>query len=69
MSVLEKNYRIFSKYALFFTSLKFLMIIGISEDSYAEEFTVNIPFGAYNPELNTPAEVCYDPPSIHVNVG
>jgi len=69
MSVLEKNYRILSKYALFFTSVAFLMVIGVSEDSYAEEFTVNIPFGAYNPELNTPAEVWYDPPSIHVNVG
>lgn len=37
--------------------------------AYAEEFTVNIPFGAYNPELNTPAEVWYDPPIININVG
>jgi len=35
----------------------------------AEEYTVIIPFGAYNPELNTPAEVWYDPPSITVSVG
>ena len=30
----------------------------------AEEFQVTIPFGAFNPELNTPAEVWYDPPTI-----
>ena len=41
----------------------------ISPFAYAEEFTVNIPFGAYNPELNTPAEVWYDPPIININVG
>ncbi|MCV0410106.1 MAG: hypothetical protein K5783_04555 [Nitrosopumilus sp.] len=39
------------------------------EQSYAEEFTVSIPFGAFNPELNTPAEVWYDPPEITVKVG
>ncbi len=35
----------------------------------AEEYNVIIPFGAYNPELNTPAEVWYDPPTISVTVG
>ncbi len=35
----------------------------------AEEYNVVIPFGAYNPELNTPAEVWYDPPTISVAVG
>lgn len=37
--------------------------------AYADEYVVTIPFGAYNPELNTPAEVWYDPPIIHVSVG
>lgn len=35
----------------------------------AEEYTVHIPFGAYNPELNTPAEVWYDPPKIAILEG
>ena len=37
--------------------------------AFAEEYIVDIPFGAYNPELNTPAEVWYDPPLINVIVG
>ena len=36
---------------------------------YAEEYIVDIPFGAYNPELNTPAEVWYDPPQMSILVG
>lgn len=35
----------------------------------AEEYTVKIPFGAYNPELNTPTDVWYDPPVINIKVG
>lgn len=37
--------------------------------SFAEEITVRIPYGAFNPELNTPAEVWYDPPIVFVNIG
>lgn len=37
--------------------------------AFAEEKTVIIPFGAFNPELNTPAEVWYDPPTITASVG
>ena len=69
MGVLEKNYRAFSKYTLFFTSVAFLLVFGSVKDSQAEEFTVNIPFGAFNPELNTPAEVWYDPPILSIHVG
>ncbi len=36
---------------------------------YASEHTVVIPFGAFNPELNTPVEVWYDPPTISIKVG
>ena len=37
--------------------------------AFAEEYIVDIPFGAYNPELNTPAEVWYDPPRITIIEG
>jgi plastocyanin len=37
--------------------------------AYAEDYIIEIPFGAYNPELNTPAEVWYDPTVINVKVG
>ena len=36
---------------------------------YADEYIIDIPFGAYNPELNTTAEVWYDPPQLFVTVG
>lgn len=38
-------------------------------DAIAEERYVKIPFGAHNPELNTPAEVWYDPSKITILVG
>ena len=50
-------------------SVGLLLSLSIVSDAFAEEFSVRIPFGAYNPELNTPAEVWYDPPTINVNVG
>ncbi|MDH3191093.1 MAG: plastocyanin/azurin family copper-binding protein [Nitrosopumilus sp.] len=37
--------------------------------TYAEDYVVDIPFGAYNPELNTPAKVWFDPPRIFITVG
>ncbi|MCH9657952.1 hypothetical protein K0U27_04520 [archaeon] len=37
--------------------------------AYAEEYIIDIPFGAYNPELNTPAEVWYDPSVISIISG
>ena len=43
--------------------------LGSASVAYAEEYIVDIPFGAYNPELNTPAEVWYDPPQMVVTVG
>ena len=46
-----------------------LVILGSTSIVYAEEYVVDIPFGAYNPELNTPAEVWYDPPQMSVIVG
>ncbi len=45
---------------LIFTSTSFV---------YAEEYIIDIPIGAYNPELNTVAKVWYDPPQMFVTVG
>ncbi|MEK0324006.1 MAG: hypothetical protein QQN39_07165, partial [Nitrosopumilus sp.] len=67
--MLEKKYRAFSKHVIFFTFISFVLGLGSVEDSHAEELTISIPFGAYNPELNTPAEVWYDPTVINVKVG
>ena len=52
--------------------LNLLLILSFSSIisySYAEEFFVDIPFGAYNPNLNTPAEVWYSPPQMSISVG
>ena len=53
----------------FFVPLLSLIILASTSTVYAEEYVIDIPFGAYNPELNTPAEVWYDPPQIFVTVG
>ena len=37
--------------------------------AYAEEYNVIIPFGAYNPELNTPAEEWFSPTKLSINYG
>ena len=54
------------KFLLFFS---LFVILSTTSFAYAEEYIIDIPFGAYNPELNTPAEVWYDPPHITVTVG
>ena len=46
------------------------LIVTLAYDSAnAEEYNISIPFGAFNPELNTPAEVWYDPPFLSITVG
>ena len=40
-----------------------------AQEVQAEEFIVSIPFGSFNPELNTPAEVWYAPPELSIFVG
>ncbi len=57
--IIEHKFRI-----IFFS----LIVLFIPNHVFAEEFFVSIPFGAFNPELNTPAEVWYDPPTISVQV-
>ena len=58
-----------SKYVIFFTFILFVFGLGSADDSHAEELTISIPFGAYNPKLDTPTEVWYDPPIINIKVG
>ena len=69
MLILAKKYRKLFKYVMFSGSILFMFGMGDVFDSHAEEFTISIPFGAYNPELNTPAEVWYDPTIVNVKVG
>ncbi len=52
-------------------SLLAVLVIGILSlisAAYAEDYIVDVPYGAFNPELNTPAEVWYDPPVISITV-
>ena len=46
-----------------------LIISASTSTAYAVDYVVDIPYGAYNPELNTPAEVWFDPSQIFVTVG
>lgn len=46
-----------------------LGVLSLASTVYAEEYTVSIPYGAFNPELNTPADTWYDPPIITIGVG
>jgi len=49
-----------------------LILLGVFSffpNVYAEDYTISIPYGSFNPELNTPAEVWYDPPVIAITVG
>ncbi len=41
----------------FVFSIVFTMFALFFIPAFAEEYSISIPFGAYNPELNTPAEV------------
>lgn len=68
MMVLEKAPRTFSRQVIFGVLISSIFFITL-EESFAEEYTISIPFGAFNPELNTPAEVWYDPPELTVKVG
>lgn len=49
--------------------LVYVLVLSDTPFSFAEEFMVSIPFGAFNPELNTPAEVWYDPPILTITQG
>ena len=59
----------YSKFGIYIIIFIIVLFAGNATYSYAEEITISIPFGAFNPELNTPAEVWYDPSIISVNIG
>ena len=46
-----------------------LGILSLISPAYADDYIIDIPYGAFNPELNTPAEVWYNPPVISITVG
>lgn len=46
-----------------------LGILSLISTAYAEDYVIDIPYGAFNPELNTPAEVWYNPPVISITIG
>ena len=46
-----------------------LGILSLISTAYAEYYVIDIPYGAFNPELNTPAEVWYNPPVISITIG
>ena len=46
-----------------------LFLLGNFSAIQAEEYDVRIPFGAYNPELNTPANEWFSPSKISIKVG
>lgn len=59
-----------SKFRIYLFILFTIVLFTVNANySYAEEIIIRIPFGAFNPELNTPAEVWYDPSVISVNIG
>ena len=47
----------------------FFVILASTSFVYADEYIIDIPIGTYNPELNTVAEIWYDPPQLFVTVG
>ncbi len=69
MSLFTKKHRIFTKYVVFSSFILTVFAMGNIMNSFAEEFTNSIPFGAYNPQLDTPTEVWYSPPVMYVKVG
>lgn len=67
--MLATKFRKFSMYFIFSSYIVILFATGNVLDADAEEFTIGIPFGAFNPELNTPAVVWYDPPILSIQTG
>jgi len=43
-----------------------ILAISNSESAFSEQYSVSIPYGSYDPRLNTPAEVWFDPPEIFI---
>ena len=42
------------------------LVLSNPELAFSEQQNISIPFGSYDPRLNTPAEVWFDPPEIFI---
>ena len=46
-----------------------IVVLSNSESVFSEQYDISIPFGSYDPRLNTPAVVWFDPPTTSVSIG
>ena len=65
----EKNYKNVMKFVLLSLIVICVMMLANSESAFSEQYDISIPFGSYDPRLNTPAEVWFDPPTISISIG
>lgn len=54
---------------LYFGLMIFVLAAGLLVEVNAEEYDITIPFGAYDPTFETPAENWYEPPVIQIQKG
>ena len=47
----------------------YALVLFSAESAFSEQYNVSIPYGSYDPRLNTPAEVWFDPPETSILVG
>ena len=45
------------------------LVLFSAESAFSEQYNVSIPYGSYDPRLNTPAEVWFDPPETSILIG
>ena len=68
-SILYKNkLQNVTKFILFSFFVIYVLVLSSSESAFSEQYDVSIPFGSYDPRLNTPAVVWFDPPEISILV-
>ena len=53
----------------FYALLILLCLVFVMQQAQAKEYTVSIPFGAYDPTFETPVENWYEPPVISIKEG
>tara|TARA_Y100000310_G_scaffold69061_1_gene64438 strand:+ start:426 stop:971 length:546 start_codon:yes stop_codon:yes gene_type:complete len=54
------------KFVLFSFFVIYVLAFTSTESAFSEQYDVSIPFGSYDPRLNTPAVVWFDPPEISI---
>lgn len=53
----------------FYVLLILLCLVFVMPQAQAKEYTVSIPFGAYDPTFETPVENWYEPPVLSIKEG